>query len=230
MQSRYQPLFRLNISFLTIPSIPFFNLYSFYHLGISRASRHKRRLTGGRVNVHQKKRKHEMGRPPAMTKLDHAKGKTVHAVRGRGGNLKFRAIRLNQGNFAWSTESFTSKARIIDVVYNASNNELERTKTLVKNCVVQIDASPFRAWFEKKYATVLSKKGTLETVKRSEHAASRLKLRQKDTQLAQNLKDQFLGGRLYAVVSSRPGQVGRADGYILEGKELDFYLRKINQK
>jgi len=26
---------------------------------------------------------------------------------------------------------------------------------------------------------------------------------------------------LYAVISSRPGQVGRADGYILEGKELE---------
>ena len=28
-------------------------------------------------------------------------------------------------------------------------------------------------------------------------------------------------GRLYAVISSRPGQSGRADGYILEGKELE---------
>lgn len=33
-----------------------------------------------------------------------------------------------------------------------------------------------------------------------------------------------------ACISSRPGQVGRADGYILEGKELEFYLRKIRAK
>lgn len=33
-----------------------------------------------------------------------------------------------------------------------------------------------------------------------------------------------------ACVSSRPGQVGRCDGYILEGKELEFYLRKIRAK
>ncbi len=33
-----------------------------------------------------------------------------------------------------------------------------------------------------------------------------------------------------ACLSSRPGQVGRADGYILEGKELEFYLRKIKAK
>lgn len=33
-----------------------------------------------------------------------------------------------------------------------------------------------------------------------------------------------------ACVSSRPGQCGRADGYVLEGKELEFYLRKIKSK
>lgn len=40
----------------------------------------------------------------------------------------------------------TRKTRLLDVVYNASNNELVRTKTLVKNCIVQIDATPFRQW------------------------------------------------------------------------------------
>ena len=39
------------------------------------------------------------------------------------------------------------KTRVLDVVYNASNNELVRTKTLVKNCVIQIDSTPFRQWF-----------------------------------------------------------------------------------
>lgn len=33
-----------------------------------------------------------------------------------------------------------------------------------------------------------------------------------------------------ACVSSRPGQSGRCDGYILEGKELEFYLRKLKSK
>lgn len=37
--------------------------------GLSRDSRHKRRLTGGRRNIHQKKRKYELGRAPASTKL-----------------------------------------------------------------------------------------------------------------------------------------------------------------
>ena len=33
-----------------------------------------------------------------------------------------------------------------------------------------------------------------------------------------------------AIISSRPGQHGRADGYILEGKELEFYVKKIKSK
>ena len=44
------------------------------------------------------------------------------------------------------------------------------------------------------------------------------------------LEDQFGSGRVIAAISSRPGQCGRADGYILEGKELEFYLKKIKSK
>lgn len=33
-------------------------------------------------------------------------------------------------------------------VYNASNNELVRTNTLVKSAIVQVDATPFRQWYE----------------------------------------------------------------------------------
>lgn len=50
------------------------------------------------------------------------------------------------------------KTRIIDVIYNASNNELVRTKTLVKNAIVVIDATPFRQWFESYYALPIGRK------------------------------------------------------------------------
>jgi ribosomal protein eS8 len=73
-----------------------------------------------------------------MTKLG---PKSVHTVRCRGGNMKYRAMRLETGNFAWGSEVVTKKVRVLDVVYNASNNELVRTKTLVKNAIVQIDAT-----------------------------------------------------------------------------------------
>ncbi len=91
-----------------------------------------------------------------MTKL--SSNKTVRRVRVRGGNFKFRALRLDTGNFSWGSEAVTRKVRILDVVYNSSNNELVRTQTLVKNAVVQVDAAPFRQWYSQHYGLDIGKK------------------------------------------------------------------------
>jgi small subunit ribosomal protein S8e len=207
-------------------------------MGISRDSRHKRRLTGGRRNIHQKKRKFELGRPAANTRIG---TKRVSVVRARGGNEKYRALRLDTGNFSWGSESTTRKARILDVVYNASNNELVRTKTLVKNAIIQVDATAFRQWYEQHYNTTIGKKhkddkehktadGKEKSDKKSKKVLKVHTQRNKNQVLDPNMKDQFNVGRLYASITSRPGQSGRADGYILEGKELEFYLKKIQKK
>jgi small subunit ribosomal protein S8e len=134
-------------------------------MSISRNSRHKRRATGGRMPIHQKKRKFEMGRVPTMTKLG---AKKIINVRGRGNNIKRRALRNDTGNFAWGSEAMAAKTRVLDVVYNSTNNELVRTKTLVKNCIVIIDATPFRAWYLKKYDVELNKKKLEESNKARE--------------------------------------------------------------
>ena len=124
-------------------------------MGISRDSRHKRRATGGRMPVHQKKRKFEMARQASMTKLG---SKQVRPIKTRGSGLKYRALRLDVGNFTWASEAFSAKAKILDVVYNATNNELVRTKTLVKNAIVQIDSTPFKKFYNEHYEVELGKK------------------------------------------------------------------------
>jgi small subunit ribosomal protein S8e len=91
-----------------------------------------------------------------MTKL--SSNKTVRKVRVRGGNFKFRALRLDTGNYSWGSEAVTRKTRILDVVYNASNNELVRTQTLVKSAIVQVDAAPFRHWYSQHYGVEIGKK------------------------------------------------------------------------
>lgn len=117
-------------------------------MGIGRDSRHKRRLTGGRMPIHQKKRKFELGRPAANTKLGK---KLVRLVRTRGGNRKFRALANDHGTFVWASEGVSRKTQIINTVYNATNNELVRTNTLVKNAIVLIDANPFTNWINQHY-------------------------------------------------------------------------------
>jgi small subunit ribosomal protein S8e len=189
-------------------------------------------LTGGRRNIHQKKRKYELGRPSAFTKIG---AKRIHEVRVMGGNFKQRAMRLETGNFSWGTEVCTRRTRILDVVYNASNNELVRTKTLVKGAIVQIDAVAFKTFYEQRYGVALGKKKkdeqAQEKTKKSKKVTRKLERRRAaHAELDQHVKDQFNAGRLYAIITSRPGQSGRADGYILEGKELEFYLRKIQKK
>merc|ERR1712154_689591 len=111
-------------------------------MGISRDKWHKRRKTGGRMAQLRKKRKFELGRPPAMTKLG---SKRIHTVRTMGGNKKYEA-------------------------------------------------------------------------------------RKKTAKVEGPLEEQFSAGRVLAKIASRPGKHGRADGYILEGKELDFYLRKVKSR
>mmetsp|Transcript_132551 Transcript_132551/g.247902 ORF Transcript_132551/g.247902 Transcript_132551/m.247902 type:complete len:211 (-) Transcript_132551:109-741(-) len=207
-------------------------------MGISRDSRHKHRKTGGRRNIHQKKRKFEMGRPPAMTRLG---TKRVRPVRCRGGNMKYRALRLDSGNYSWGSENVAKKVRLLDVVYNATSNELVRTKTLLKNTVVQIDAQPFKQWYLKKYGVTLGikTKGKAKTEesgeakdaeKKSPHVVAKLKYRASKQKLDPSIEEQFQSGRLLACIASRPGQCGRADGYVLEGEELTFYKRKLEKK
>lgn len=150
-----------------------------------------------------------MGRPAAMTKLG---PRRVHTVRVRGGNLKLRAMRLDQGNFSWPSQAISRKSRVIDVVYNASNNELVRTKTLVKNAIVQIDSAPYRQWYEAHYLQELGRhhakgkqaqtaEGTDDDVLLRKRSASTLKkyeARQKlpAATLSDGIKDQFMSGRL----------------------------------
>jgi len=189
----------------------------------------------------------------------------IHPVRVRGGHIKHRALRLETGNFSWGSEAVTRKTRLLTVVYNASNNELVRTNTLVKNAILQIDAAPFRQWYEQHYGVVLGKKkkkaeSTIEKTEekpkekaqkdekteatptqegqaaaktekpKSDSVKYKLSKRRRSRTLDPALEEQFTAGRLYACVASRPGQCGRCDGYVLEGEELQFYLKKLQAK
>ena len=121
------------------------------------------------------------------------------------------------------------------MVYNASNNELVRTKTLVKNSIIVIDAHPFKTWYEQHYGVKAGarkgkKAAEAEEEKKSSSLQKKLATRQKTRTIEPALDDALGSGRLLACISSRPGQSGRCDGYILEGKELEFYSKMLRRK
>lgn len=122
----------------------------------------------------------------------------VKSVDSRGGGTKTKALRLDHGSFSWPSEAVSRRAQIVGVAYNAS--EAQNSSKLVKGTVVLLDATPFRLWREE-----LSDASPIEPAL--------------DRQLRTN--------RIHAMITSRPGKSGRADGYILEGEELRFYLVKV---
>ncbi|ELW67532.1 40S ribosomal protein S8 [Tupaia chinensis] len=133
----------------------------------------------------------------------------------------------------------TRKTRIIDVVYNASKNELVRTKTLVKNCIVLTDSTPYRQWYESHYALPLGRKKGVKLTPEEEEILNKKRAKKirkkydeskKNAKISSLLEEQFQQGKLLACIASRPGQCSRADGYVLVGKELEFYLRKIKAR
>merc|ERR1712007_392231 len=115
------------------------------------------------------------------------------------------------------SEAVSCKTRVMDTVYNATNNELVRTKTLVKNAIIFIDAGPFREWYLKKYDVELNKKKleesnkAREATKRSGHVKANIAAKGKDRKIEPKLGGQFSTGHLLACISSRPGQSGRID-------------------
>lgn len=72
---------------------------------------------------------------------------------------------MDTGNFSWGSEVVTRKTRILDVVYNASNNELVRTQTLVKGAIIQVDAAPFKQWYLTHYGVDIGRKKKAATKK-----------------------------------------------------------------
>lgn len=175
----------------------------------------------------------EKGRQPANTRIG---GKRIHLVRTRGGNTKYRALRLEAGNFSWGSEGIARKVRVIVVAYHPSNNELVRTNTLTRSAVVQVDAAPFRTWYEAHYGANIGRRrqqggAAAEADKKvSKSVQAKREERLKTSgKIETALERQFEAGRLYAIVSSRPGQSGRVDGYILEGDELAFYQRNMRK-
>ncbi len=203
-------------------------------MGITRSSKVKHRLTGGRMPIHRKKRKFEMGRQPSSTKIGEKK---IVQVRGRGKVIKNRALKLNEGNFNWISEGVSRKCKILEVLYNASNNELVRTQTLVKGCIVSVDPTPFKYYWYIHYSDV--KVNKLPEIQDTDRKKA-LDAKKNKLQVPHPKKEQLdklnrffelmNKGRLYAAITSRPGQVGKADGYLLEGKELEFYMKKLEKK
>ena len=196
-------------------------------MGITRMGDLKHTKSGARSTSWRNKRNFLAGRPSSQTRIGE---KTIHEVRVRGGNLKMRALRLEMGTFAWASENATRKTRILSVAYHPADNEFVRTNTLTRGSIVSIDAAPFKQWYERNYGKALGKSTYTRPEKVTDKMTQRWAANKDGGVVAPELIAQFDQGRILACITSRPGQCGRADGYILEGEELAFYTEKLSKK
>jgi len=87
--------------------------------------------------------------------------------------MKYRALKLDHGNYAWPGEAITRKCRILDVAYNATNKEFVRTNTLVKGSIVQIDSTPFKNWYQHHYGVTIGKATAYQKIVKSKTLKTR---------------------------------------------------------
>jgi small subunit ribosomal protein S8e len=96
----------------------------------------KRKKTGGKKTPYRSKRKYELGRAPALTKI--GEENRVEKVKTKGGGLKIRVIQASHANVALD-DGKVVKAKILDVVNNLANREFARMKIVTKGALIKTE-------------------------------------------------------------------------------------------
>jgi len=94
---------------------------------------HKRKKSGGKKHMVRGKRAFEMGSDPAETIVGEPR---ITKKRGRGNNLKLRALSVNSVNVTDPATGKTQKTEIQSVVKNPANVDYQRRGVITKGAVV----------------------------------------------------------------------------------------------
>ncbi len=103
--------------------------------------RPKRKVSGGRYRKARKKRLADLGNVPTLTKVGKARIKTT---RGRGGNLKQKALTADVANIYDPKTKKYSKAKILSVVDNPANRHYTRRNIMTKGTIIDTDKGKAR--------------------------------------------------------------------------------------
>lgn len=95
--------------------------------------RSKRKYTGAKIKSHRSKRKYELGRESAETRIADVKTKLISTM---GGNRKVRLLQSNVANITDSSGK-SQKATIETVVDNEANEHYIRRNILTKGSVIR---------------------------------------------------------------------------------------------
>ena len=101
---------------------------------ISQKGRKKRKITGGLYKHFRKKRKFEIGREPAMTKIGEEK---IKVIKTKGGGSKAKVLVSKQANVFNPETKKHEKAEIKSVVECVANRHFVRRNIIVKGAIIE---------------------------------------------------------------------------------------------
>ena len=142
-------------------------------------------------------------RPPANTMLG---VENITEIRkAYGGFKKWKAVTVKSGKYGLPSQNINSQELLIeDVVHSDTGLQARENKIITKHTYIIVD--------------VKSLKDQINIEQLSSNSSQLTRA---------HIKELFDLGKLYAKVTSKPGQVGVCDGYIIEGVELDSLVNKL---
>jgi small subunit ribosomal protein S8e len=103
--------------------------------------RSKRKISGGRIRLHRKKRTFEIGREKQFTTIGEYKNSKI---RTRGNNPKMRLIRTEMANVVDPKSKKTSRVKILTVVENSANPFYVRRNIFNKGAIIETELGKAR--------------------------------------------------------------------------------------
>ncbi|MCD6248691.1 MAG: 30S ribosomal protein S8e [Hadesarchaea archaeon] len=96
--------------------------------------RSRKKPSGGRIWPSRKKRKYELGREPAETKIGPTKRVKVKV---RGGGRKLRLLAADEANITIPETGESKKAKIISVLENPANPHFVRRNIITRGAIIE---------------------------------------------------------------------------------------------
>ncbi|MGL4669193.1 MAG: 30S ribosomal protein S8e [Methanobacteriaceae archaeon] len=103
--------------------------------------RSKKKPSGGKTRLNRGKKKFELGRDPAETKLGE---KRLRKIKTRGGNEKLRLAVDNKINVVNKESNKTESVAIDNVIENPANPHFVRRNIITKGAVVETSMGKVR--------------------------------------------------------------------------------------
>ena len=99
-------------------------------------TRSKRKQTGSLYRDYRKKKKHELGRLAALTKLEK---KRSASIRTRGDNKKVRLLSIDTANLLDPKTKKHEQVKIKTILETPANRHFVRRSIITKGCVVDTE-------------------------------------------------------------------------------------------